>query len=151
MRFRHLAAVAVMSGQLLFAAAAHAADDADVAALKARIEALERELASLKGAPTPSYDLSRFDGTWEGEITRDDTKSCPEGSIKVTVKAGKMEGFRYFRSAPAPAKGTIEPDGSFEGDTNRSVLLGKFEGEIFHGYYVNQECPNRKVIMRKVS
>lgn len=127
-----------------------AGDSSEIEALKARIEALEAENAVLKGRPA-NLDVSRFDGEWKGEITRDPTKSCPEGEIKVTVKAGKMDGFRWIRSQPAPAKGTISPDGSFEGYTNRSVMLGKFDGSRFDGYYPDQECPNRKIVMFKVS
>lgn len=148
---KRLIGTILVLGHLASASTAFAADDAEVAALKAKIEALEKEVASIKGNPTSPQDVSRFDGEWEGEITRDDTKSCPAGTIKVTVKAGKMEGFRYFRSAPAPAKGTISPDGSFEGYTNRSTLLGKFVGNRFDGYYPNQECPNRKIVMFKIS
>lgn len=138
-----------ISGLVMSPLGALAADDDQIRALKAEIDGLKRELADLKGE-RPVGDVNRFDGRWRGEITRDDNRSCPGGEIEVVVRAGKMEGTRWIRSQPAPAKGVIAADGSFEGYTNRAVMLGKFTETTFEGYWPDQGCPLRKAYMAKV-
>lgn len=145
--------LAVVLGVAWCVGSTASADEAgDVAALKEEVARLKAEIANMRGAAAPSAEgVSRFNGVWEGEITRDERNDCLPGSIKLTVKDGKVEGFRWFRQQPAPAKGIVHSDGSFEGYTNQAEFVGTFAGDVFEGYWPKYGCVNQKALMRRVS
>jgi hypothetical protein len=125
----------------------------EVARLRAELEAVKKELAEAKAGSLPEaqLDVARFDGTWAGEISKDERNNCGAGEIKFVVRAGKVEGTRWKYGTPAPAKGVIEPNGSFEGYTNRAVFVGKFDGDTFSGYWPKNGCANQVATMKRIA
>lgn len=138
-----------------FASPSWADDAADLAALRKQLQELQEKVRSLEAQQPPPAavgPIERFDGKWEGKIVGDKRYDCRDGELRATVRAGQLEGSRWFFSGNvAPIKGKIKADGSYEGIQNRISTAGRFNEDAAELWYVNPDgsCEN-KLFMRKV-
>lgn len=146
--------IKLVSVLLVFTVSTGSAAADDLGDLTAKVEALQAEIAALKGARVEKATLpvGRFDGRWEGKIIGDKkANDCRDGEIRATVRDGKVEGSRWFFSGfPAPIKGTILADGSYSGYQNRGGVVGTFDGDSAQLRYEKPDGCDSQIVLRKV-
>lgn len=138
------------------APSSRADEAADLATVRKQLQELQENVRSLEAQQPPSSAMGpveRFDGKWEGKIIGDKRYDCRDGELRATVRAGQLEGSRWFFSGNvAPIKGKIQADGSYEGIQNRVSTAGRFTEDAAELWYVKPDgsCEN-KLFMRKVA